>query len=168
MPNVADIIKGHNRNLLQKDNSTVNQTLPCNCRNKSKCPLGGKCGESSVIYKAELKHNGGSKQYIGSCSTTFKTRLYNHHQSFKDRQKRNATELSKAIWNFKDLGGNPEITWSIVRQTPPYQCGSRRCRLCQSEKLTIFQADNRTLLNKRSELISKCRHRNKYKLKNCP
>ena len=43
--------------------------------------------------------------------------------------------------------------------------GAKRCNLCLAEKLAILQADQRTLLNKRSEFVSKCRHRNKFKLK---
>ena len=37
--------------------------------------------------------------------------------------------------------------------------------LCLSEKLQIFQADPKKLLNKHWELVSKCLHRSKFKLK---
>ena len=39
-----------------------------------------------------------------------------------------------------------------------------QCHLCLSEKLAILLAKPDTLLNKRSELVAKCRHRNKFKL----
>ena len=40
--------------------------------------------------------------------------------------------------------------------------GSRRCDLCLTEKLKIMREDPELLLNKRSELVSKCRHKNKF------
>ena len=49
-----------------------------------------------------------------------------------------------------------------MQKASPYQCGSKCCNLCLSEKLSIICADPDTLLNKRTELISKCRHRNKF------
>jgi len=36
------------------------------------------------------------------------------------------------------------------------------CNLCLMEKLCILSADKSTLHNKRSELITKCRHENKF------
>ena len=38
--------------------------------------------------------------------------------------------------------------------------------LCLREKYVIARAHHKNLLNKRTGLISKCRHRNKYILKN--
>ena len=37
--------------------------------------------------------------------------------------------------------------------------------LCLTEKLLIAKADRRKLFNKKSEIMSKCRHRNKFTLK---
>ena len=54
------------------------------------------------------------------------------------------------------------INWSIVKRVKPYQAGATSCSLCIQEKLCIMNADKETLLNKRSELISKCRHENKF------
>ena len=47
----------------------------------------------------------------------------------------------------------------------PYKCGTRRCDLCLTEKYVIARADQEYLLNKRTEVISKCCHRNKYLVK---
>ena len=44
----------------------------------------------------------------------------------------------------------------------PYICGMRKCDLCLREKLLIARANSASLLNKRDELISKCRHINKF------
>ena len=102
--------------------------------------------------------------YYGCCETDFKARYYNHIQSFKNPSKRNQTELSKLIWNLKDTGHSPVIKWSIACRATAHTCGMKQCHLCLSEKLTILLAKPDTLLNKRSELVAKCRHRNKFKL----
>ena len=47
----------------------------------------------------------------------------------------------------------------------PYKCGIRSCDLCPTEQYVIAHADQEHLLNKRTEVISKCRHRNKYLIK---
>ena len=79
---------------------------------------------------------------------------------------KNETELSKHVWELKDEGLDNELTWSIFTKASPYKCGSKRCDLCLSEKVAIIRADPDTLLNRRTELISKCRHRNKFLLAN--
>ena len=79
-----------------------------------------------------------------------------------------STELSKHIWKLKEEGvedAESRIKWEIVQRAVPYKCGTRKCDLCLSEKLVIATADPNNMLNTRSELVSKCRHRNKYNLK---
>lgn len=168
MPNIASAIAGHNRKLLRDSaEQNANTALPCNCRDKVNCPLGGWCRESNVVYKATISTpNRQPMYYYGCCSTEFKRRFANHRQSFKDPRKKCSTALSKFYWQLKDDGEDPSITWAIHTSAPPYQCGSRKCGLCLAEKLSIMQADQRTLLNKRSELLGKCRHRNRFKLSN--
>ena len=39
-------------------------------------------------------------------------------------------------------------------------------KLCLAEKLHIIKRSNNNVLNKRSELVSKCRHENKFYLGN--
>ena len=48
----------------------------------------------------------------------------------------------------------------------PYVGGAKRWNLCQDEKVSILVADQRNLLNSRTEFVSKDRHRNKHKLRN--
>ena len=57
------------------------------------------------------------------------------------------------------------IEWKIIDHAAPYVNGSRKCNLCLTEKYHIITSTDR-LLNKRSELVSKCRHENKYYLMN--
>ena len=167
-PSIGSIINQHNKGILRthRDVKSLPPPKHCNCRVKANCPMNGKCCESSVIYKATLNTGEDEKVYYGSCATTFKARFNNHTHSFREQHKRNATELSKAVWNCKDAKIEPLITWSIVYRAPPYRNGAKRCPLCLAEKLFILQANQKSFLNKRSELISKCRHRNKFKLKN--
>ena len=47
-----------------------------------------------------------------------------------------------------------------------YNQTSKRCLLYLNEKLEIALHKDHNILNKRSEVISKCRHRNKYILAN--
>ena len=70
----------------------------------------------------------------------------------------------KTCVELKDHSLDNNLSWEIHKKASPYQCGSKRCDLCLSEKVSIICADPDTLLNKRTELISKCRYRNKFLL----
>ena len=136
----------------------------CNCKNPTDCPLEGECLASSIVYKATVTAVGKpAKTYFGLTEGAFKTRYNTHTNTFKHRPKTNGTRLSAYMWQLKDEGITGSIKWEIARRSRPYNCGTRRCDLCTSEKLAILLADSNTLLNKRSEIIAYCRHRNKYK-----
>ena len=47
-----------------------------------------------------------------------------------------------------------------------YNSGNRECQLYLEEKYQILILNCANPLNKRSEIINKCRHRAKFKLKN--
>ena len=104
------------------------------------------------------------KVYIGLTENAFKQRYSNHMQSIRDEKYGNSTELSKYVWQLKKEGEEFKITWSINRRAQAYSNTTKRCDLCLTEKLSIINADKTTTLNKRSELVSKCRHKNKYYL----
>ena len=166
MSNMASIISRHNKTLLDK-RAKSNYTIQFyNCRNKANFPLEGRCCQSSVVYKAAITSGGAAKHYYRCSETEFKARFYNQNQSFKSRQKSNSTELSKAVWRAKNASEDPSFKWSTIAHPAPYQPSARTCNLCLTEKLYILQADLSTTLNKKSELNSKCRHTNKFKLKN--
>ena len=90
----------------------------------------------------------------------------NHLMSFRHEKYGNRTELSKYIWSLKREGKIFRVNWDILRKAPAYSNLSKRCDLCLTEKFVIISADKSTLLNKRSELISKCRHKKKFSLSN--
>lgn len=68
--------------------------------------------------------------------------------------------LSKHVWDLKNHGFENNLSWAIHKYL--YKCGSKPCDLCLSEKVSIICVDPDTLLNKRTELISKSRYRNKF------
>ena len=59
---------------------------------------------------------------------------------------------------------NTGLTWQIKEQYKTYNTTSKKCNLCLNEKLAIIDDPDKNVLNKRSEVISQCRHRNKFKL----
>ena len=103
-----------------------------------------------------MKTGDTDKFYYGSGETTFKLRYDNNNQSFKDNRKINSTELSKAVWKLKQSGQSPQIRWKIVHHATPYQCRSKTCNLCLSKNYKYFRQTQKKVLNKRSELVSKC------------
>ena len=104
-------------------------------------------------------------KYFGT--TDFKKRFYNHRKSFKSEASTNDTTVSKYIWELKTSNLSPTLVSSIAKKVPPYSNIPKTCLLCFLEKLEIINYPRpEELLNKRSELISKCRHANKFLLPN--
>ena len=169
MANMGAVINAHNKKVLGE--RVTLEREGCNCqrgRYRNNCPLGGECLTKNVLYEATVTstlRNYGEKQYKGITYNPFKVRLGNHEKDFRDVKYRNETELSKEVWKIKDKGGQYEVRWKILGQYPPYNPASKRCQLCLSEKLEILKHDGPNLLNKRSEIISKCRHKAPYILK---
>ena len=156
--NVGNIIKQHNSKVLSKTNDNNNRK--CNCRSKPNRPLNGECLTQYLVYKAASTTSRNSFVYYGTSEGEFKIRYNNHTKSFRHRECMNETELSKHVWNLKDHGPDNNLSWEIHKKASPYQCGSKRCNLCLPEKASIICVDPDTLLNKRTELISKCSHKN--------
>ena len=156
MENMGAIISKHNKKILS--NNDNNDKL-CNCRSQRNCPLDNKCLTTSLIYNAQVtsttSNQTATKNYIGLTEGTFKQRYTQHKSTFTHRKLSNSTELSKYIWQLKERNINFTTKWSIIARARPYNNSSKRCDLCLAEKLN-------NLLNKRSELISKCRHENKF------
>ena len=87
-----------------------------------------------------------------------------HNLSFRNELEKNKTEVSKELWQIKIKNYTPEITWIIIKKCLPYNYSSRKCYLCQNEKLEIALYERVNLLNKKVELISKCRHQDRFML----
>ena len=162
MPNMARIISGHNKKVT--GSSTNMETKGCNCRSQP-CPLEGKCKTTNLVYRSTVEAAGTTKQYIGLTSNTFKERFTGHKASFTHRKNAHKTTLSSHIWELKDEQTTYNQHWSILSLAPSYSRRVRICHLCLMEKTHISLADPRTTLNKRNEIVAKCRHRDKVLLK---
>ena len=164
MPSMENIISNHNANLLKVPTPTAIKT--CDCNVKRNCPLNGNCMSECVVYNANVHGPTKTRTYHGVVGGMFKSRYHVHNTSFRHRKYENDTELAKYVWKLHDKSDPYNISWSVATKAHPYVCGSRKCDLCLSEKVLIAQGDPEVMLNKRDELISKCRHRNKYTLAN--
>jgi hypothetical protein len=164
MPSVKSIIEGHNRRILN-NKADLEEESKCNCPKNATCPLEGECLAKDIIYQATVTSEGKEETYVGVTATTFKSRLANHKASFKAEQKRNSTELSKHIWNLKDKNLNYAIKWRILSRASHYSNTTKRCNLCITEKFYILCKQGFATLNKRNELINKCRHKDKFLLR---
>ena len=167
MQNVASIIRNHNKRTV-RNNQSPSPERACNCRKPDQCPLEGKCLTAGLVYKATvtITDSGTTKHYIGSTEGPFKQRYANHLTSTRHERYENSTELSKYVWKLKRSGANFEVRWSICEKAKAYSGASKHCGLCLAEKYHIATADKQTALNSRTELVSKCRHRNKFALSN--
>ena len=164
MNNGSQIIKQHNKNV---SNKKEKQTNLCNCRNKNDSPLNGNCKIQNVIYKCTVSATQTFKQRVclGIAEGNWKQRLCNQKQFFKDKKHKNDTVLSSYLWDLKENHNQiPKLTWPVVRFASDYSDISKRCLLCLFEKLLILTCHNLAaeLSNKRSELMAKCRHENKF------
>ena len=73
-------------------------------------------------------------------------------------RKRKTTALSSYVWDLKDSSTPYHLRWSILARAQPYKGILRECNLCSEEALRILLA-NYPILNKRSELVTSCRHK---------
>ena len=160
MPNLKQKIDGHNKSTLLK--TITPQVL------KADCPMAGNCLISSVVYQATVttEDNRPAQTYVGLTENSFETRFANHKSSFNIPDKTLSTERSKHVWCLKEARLKFKITWKILKQTSPYNPVSNRCNLCLWEKYFIICRPELATLNKRNELVTSCRHANKFLLKN--
>ena len=165
MPSIKSIIAGHNKYILKGNKNDGQPDRQCNCSGgQGVCPVGGHCLKSSLVYKAEVINTAQPATYIGHTGNAFKERFTQHKSNFKNTSTEHSTSLSTFIWKLKRSKVNYNVNWSIVKQAPTYNPNSRTCKLCNLEKVLIFYNKDPTLLNKRSEINNKCRHRDKFLL----
>ena len=87
-------------------------------------------------------------------------------KAFNNVKYQTDTELSNEHWNIVSAKKTPNKSWEILLTQKSYNQSSKRCLLCLNEKLAITLRKDDNMLNKISEEISKCRHRNKHMLAN--
>ena len=168
MPSIKTIINSHNRKIISE--TKVSNETSCNCVTKENCPLQENCLAANNLYQATVTSstpNFGEKVYVGVCEPPFKSRFNVHKSSFNNKKYETSTKLSREIWKLKEKGDQYSISWKIIKHSPGYNPVSKRCLLCLNEKLHIAEYKSNNLLNTRDELVSKCRHQNKFLLRNC-
>ena len=167
MPNIGSIISSHNKKILEEKKPMERGSCNCQVRNRDNCPLDGECMTSNAMYQADISSTDESypgKVYIGITEPPFKGRYGNHERDFNHEEYANTTELSKEVWEIKKKGFVPSIKWRIIKQIPAYNPESKKCLLCLGEKIEILEREGENLVNKRSELVSTCRHKCKFML----
>ena len=191
MPNMKRIITGHNRRMTDPEEGLKLE----NCDRKGNCKdqcfeEGGKCQSRCTVYQASLQYEEPhssipaikipvSKIYTGLSGNKLWERYNHHHWTFSNQKNnpfnqdlagRNAnlqnTTLSTHIWKLKQRKIDYDIKWRIAKQAPVYSKESGGCQLCLEEKTFIMYADKEKSLNKRTEIMQKCRHREDHLLKN--
>ena len=163
MPNMSTLIKAHNNSMRRNETyqqAENNKGSECNCRNNDNCPLDGKCQTRSIIYKATVVSGEEEREYIGLAENAFKQRYANHMSTFRHEK----NEKSKHVWKLKRRNEQYQIKWTVFKRAPSYSNTTKHCCLCLTEKLSIMEANKETALSCRTELVSKCRHQNKFYL----
>ena len=113
--------------------------------------------DQQIVYKVDIETNDGISQ------TGFTSKYNNHAMSFRNRAHENDLELSKFIWSLKNQNKEFDIQWFIFKK----YSRSKLCNLRLLKKLVISNfKEKERLLNKWLDLVSKCRHENKYILTN--
>ena len=139
MRNIQELIKGSNMKKLNRNQTTKKK---CHHKDKSECPVSGKCHYEAVVYKAKVSAQGKmDKFYIGLTEQMFKDRLRAHRKAFNNKALRKDSELSKYIWSLVEEGKEYEISWEILCRTSKYRPGRWYCPLCVAEKHYILMAD---------------------------
>ena len=123
------------------------------------------CREECVVYEAKVQSKNDTKYYIGLTENEFKKRYYGHRLDFANKTKTNSTALSQHIWEMKTKNVEYQISWKILKRVSKMKNGNKMCRLCVTEAAIIMKG-KKGQLNKRGEIMNKCRHLNKFLLKN--
>ena len=166
MPNIKNIINAHNKKIINPPKDNITRT--CNCIRKHQCPLNEKFLTNNVLYKASITPNEENSKtkicYGVSEKSAFKLRYANHKKTFNNIKYHTDTELSNKYWNTISANKTSRISWETLGTHKSYNQSSKPCLLCLNEKLAITLHGDDNMLNKRSEVISKCRYRSKYML----
>lgn len=77
MPDVSEIINGHNKKLLHKKDNTTEENK-CNCRDKNQCPMKGDCLKNDIIYQATVTSHYSMETDSGLTSYNNRTSVVNY------------------------------------------------------------------------------------------
>ena len=129
------------------------------------CPFQNKCLTEGVVYQALVERSDGvTESYVGLTEKSFKDRWTKHKSSFKTRNPKNATGLSRYVWKLMDEQTEYNIKWSILSRAKTFNPASGVCRLCVREKFFILFKPDMSTLNARNEIA--CLHKSSRLLTN--
>ena len=164
-PSMKTIISSHNAKVIKQ--KKLEPMRGCNCRGGvASCPLGGRCLIGCLVYKASVTTAQGERSYLGQAASSFKLRFNNHKSSFKNDATSHSTALSTYVSGLRRREVDYTIRWSIESTPEPYKGGGGSCHLCLVEKTLIARSDRRVSLNRRTEIMTKCRHKMPFYLDN--
>ena len=162
--NMASQIAAHNRKMLGESNEDI-QGHGCNCKKGvESCPMSGQCLEKGIVYRADVSTENRRRHYYGLTARRFKQRYYEHQQDLRHEDRADSTTLAGYVWWQRGRGIEPDVTWSKVCSANAYRLGGKACQLCLAEKTQIASDVSGLMLNRRRELMNKCRHKGKFLL----
>ena len=128
--------------------------------------LTGDCRKKHVLYKSTAATSDSKKACLGLNEGEFnKQRYYDRVKFFKNEFYANSTTLSSNVWEMQKKCSTSSYMGSRTEKI--YSNIIKSCTLCIHEKLVIINypyPDKR--LDRRSELVTKCRHENTFLFKN--
>ena len=130
MSNMKSIFSSQNKSKLASATTDAQYDYSCNCQ-QVPCPLQGKCNARDIIYKATISNTPAEHINLGSTSNRFIRRYHIHKGSLTNRFSRNHTALSKKVWQLRDEGKNPQVSFEIFSQSRSTSTCEPRCNLCQ-------------------------------------
>ena len=119
-------------------------------------------GLNTEIYRVNLRIQSEYRKIRTTKNSNVDMRTIRKHSTTSKYQ--TDTELSNEYWNITSANKTSNISWEILRTHKSCNQSPKRCLLCVNEKLAIALYKDDNMLNKRSDIISNCKHRNKYML----
>ena len=118
MKNIKAMKNNHNMIILHQNNEIK---VERNCRNNKYCPLDGKFLSPNLVYQGKItsaQPNQNDKVYFGVAEKSSKNSATTPNPlPMKVTQ---MTQNQKECWEIKKSNCIPKVTWSIVREFPPY------------------------------------------------
>ena len=112
--------------------------------------------KSSAVDKSTVTYTGGTSDW--------KSRYYAHNGSFRYPERRTETTLSEHIWELTGQNLNYIINWKIIEKSHAFNPVTLQCKLCLSEIYQFIINPIQASLNRRLEVLSSCRHIQKFLL----
>ena len=160
--NMSQIIKGHNKKIVQKE---TQETLECNCRVKTDCPLNCDCRKESVIYNVQQQPVTRIKfvlDWLSSKNRGFMTMSNLLKTSFMPTVV--PSEVIYGKWKKKKCNTSPYMG-NLTNYESIFQYNKKVLFMPLQESSDHYLSISGWTI-RQSELVTKCRHENKFLLKN--